>query len=672
MRYSILLLASAGLTSAVSNATDAVDSSVREYILSRSTSANSDWYEDDMTDLTSRQKEVGKKPKASETSDIKKKISVEKAKLTFLREMRSSAVKKIDQEVINKAILESLQQAKAAEEKKKEKENFATSIKEAEKLIQTSTPLLTKATEDLTKAKETWIKNNKFNGDVNDPKVLEGVKKVNPKVIEDHEKLEQTITQSKDQISTWEGLVKTIDTELKDMAPGVKLENGLVVKTEYETKPDGNKTIKVNLTADVAELEAKKLPRDVKENLTPEEMKKLFDDKVGDDLLSKDFDAAKTDEEIAKDLSGEASRSEMSDTADERIADQRAEIGTKDDPNTKLGQLQEELDEKNGVGRDDEIRDIEAKKKIANYLDKNPSAKDLEPCDLLMKAVGWAALSSASRQECSEKDPRKIAQEKQDKEAQTAEERKIQQQAQAERAKELQELEQHCQALYRQRAMQQATDQVTQPINALMDKLVLQYNSSEMYASLCAPMTGEGLDEFDKAMTLDPKAEAARKALAMMGDPEKLDKEREAVSLVMRRSIYSLEKSGSMMGGAIAANQQTGMLDMAQLIGADAKVQRMGAIYNCSKGILDAIDAAKLQRRMEIDNQLGAGLGGVGVGGMSVAPNGGTYSPNGVQRRSVNNNGQRPATQRRNEILRNGSARGGLRNGAPAPNYMGR
>jgi hypothetical protein len=217
---------------------------------------------------------------------------------------------------------------------------------------------------------------------------------------------------------------------------------------------------------------------------------------------------------------------------------------------------------------------------------------------------------------------------------------------------------------------QEVTAQVTAPINALMDKLVLQYNSSDMYAQLCAPQSQEGADEFDK-VAVDPSAEAARMVQRYLSDPEKLGKERDAVSLVMRRAIYSLEKSGSMMGTALTTNQTTGNLDMSQMAQADQKVQRMASIYNCSKAILNAIDAGVAQRRAEVDAQLNGTAGAAGTvpaaGGVNVNPNSA-----GNRRGVINNNANtRPATVRKNRILQNQNNVGpGTDTGTP--DFLGR
>jgi hypothetical protein len=341
-----------------------------------------------------------------------------------------------------------------------------------------------------------------------------------------------------------------------------------------------------------------------------------------------------------------------------------------------MGKLQEELNEKTGVGRGDEIKDLEAKRKIAAYLKANPQAREMETCDLILKAVGWSALSQQAKQECAEKDPVRSQKERAEVEKMNAENKKVQAEAQAARAKELADLQQHCEALYRQRAMADATNQVTQPINALMDKLVLQYNNSELYASLCAPQTGEGADEFDKTIAIDPSGEATRLAERMMDDPDRLKKEREAVSLVMRRAIYSLERSGNMMGAALSASQQTGAtLDMNQLQSTDTKVQRMATIYNCSKSILEAMDTAVAKRRLEINSKLGvsSSLINTGFGGSTNNTQQGNVDVNVNAAGSASANrrtGQRPATQRTNQILRNNNGTARPNSGAPAPNYM--
>lgn len=651
MRTKVLLLLSASILITGARAADATDSSVREYILSRISSTGDDWYKDDLSDLTARQKEVGKRPRVSETSDIKKQIAVEKAKLYFLREMRSSIVKKVDAEKIKLAV------------------ELAVGNAEVKKKLDDDLSSSTKSIGDLKSSIQTREVQAKQKQDEAKPVAPDSPE--HKKIMEDAAKLEADLAADRKTLVSLEQTKVDLEAKQKAIDQGVQLENGLKVKAVVDTLSDGKKKVKVNLEFEPSE-NTKRLPKEVSDNLSAEEMKALIEDKVGENLFDRTYAKDKKKEDIVKDMASDPVRNDISKTADGKIADARTEIGSKDDPNSELGKKQIELDEKNGVGKEDELRDLDAKKKIASYIKANPSAKEMDPCDLVMKAVGWSALSTKSRQECSEKDPALQKKDKAVADSLNSENKKVQEAAQSARAKELLELQQHCEGLYRQRAMQESTNQVTQPIDALMDKLVLQYNSSELYASICAPQTGEGADAFDASIVVDPHAEAARLAQRMLTDSEKLQKERDAVSLVMRRSIYSLERSGNMMGGALTANAQTGMLDMTQMKAADAKVQRMAAIYNCSKSILDAIDAAIAQRRLEINGQLGTGMVGTSGTGLNGAV--GTVNVNsasGIQtNRRVINNGQRPATQRTNQLLRNG---GGASSGnrAPAPNYMG-
>jgi hypothetical protein len=636
-------------------AADATDADVADYVTSRATATGSDWFVEDKRDIEDRLKELNRKPKSSETSEIKEQIADEKAKLKVLKEIRLPVTKKIAPEKIAAAVEAALIQGDAAIKNKDEIK------KNSDEITKNSNQLKTLETQI---AKQAEIE--RVSGDSPESQTA----------ATERQKFEEQAEKIKQQNENLNAEKARLEADKAELSKPIEVEGGLQVKAVVETK-DKKKTVKVSLELDPEKM--KKLPASITDKLSDDEIKEFFDKKVGENVLEKTFDEKKTDEEIVSAMGKDAVANELKNGAKDALKEAQDNIGSTDDakqedPESELGKKQKELNEKLGVGNEDEKRNLKNKLKIAKFLKDYPEARGMEACDVMLKALTWNEMSDEARASCKERDPKRNERKKELADNTTAEERERAEELKRAQDAELNELQQHCEGLARQRAITEQTSAVTKPIDALMDKLVLANSSSDIFAPVCGPRTLQGADAFDQ-MAFDPSAEAARLARRMVtnpamtnengGEKSKVQTEVDALNLIVRRAAYSIEMAGFQMGSAMV-NAQSGMVDINLLNLADSKVQRMGAIYNCAIQAKNALESAIAFRQNETENDLlGGGLTGTGV----LTPGSVPTTPGRVgnsQNRGVS--GQRPATQRRNQNLRTNP--GGQRNGAPRPNYL--
>ena len=358
---------------------------------------------------------------------------------------------------------------------------------------------------------------------------------------------------------------------------------------------------------------------------------------------------------------------------------------------TRLGIAKSELKEKtDSKERLEKQKEQLAKIKVAEWLRLN-NPKDMESCDIMIKAVGFKDLPKEEKILCADKDPAKIAKESEaeagksskageasDSNSDPQEEQKRAEEfkrRQAALAQEMAGLRQHCDMIAQRNAALVATEKMIAPINKIYEYITENGKDSEFFVQLVGPRSeadaffnggGDDVTEAVKLVGKTPKNNAGN---------DKLKEERDIVARIMKNSYLSVERTGTIMAGAINAQ---GMFDPALLQGADEKVRKMADFHNKAKMLLGVIDAELAARDAGNKNRfrpLGgsttgdAASGGLPVSGVPMAADG---SANGISGGSGNQvaspgGSLRPADQRRVD-----KSKGPRKGSSNKPNYLGR
>jgi hypothetical protein len=348
------------------------------------------------------------------------------------------------------------------------------------------------------------------------------------------------------------------------------------------------------------------------------------------------------------------------------------ELGRRDQFGTLIGQAEVERKEASSPAAfNEKQREIRARQKVLEYLARNPTLKDGDPCEILVKAVVWKDLPQNAKQECAEKNPEVAAKKE---ELAKPEEEVGKSQAEAERAQivtamkaaqeQFQGLVQHCLGLYRNMNAQAEQKSIVDAIQPVYEQMLKQGFTSEFFAELIGQNAlMQGMMDFtqdpgdmpDQARRIVDSTPRTKEGL------EKLNRERESIARMLKISGGSL--------GMVAGASPMGLSDPA--LQGDPKVAQLIRYHSAATALLAAIDNQVDARRQGESARIrsidvGSGSGDMSPQSSGVPRVGGARSQGLVP----NAQGQTRPADRRPGSPRSGTPRSGspqTRNPQPGP-----
>jgi hypothetical protein len=268
-------------------------------------------------------------------------------------------------------------------------------------------------------------------------------------------------------------------------------------------------------------------------------------------------------------------------------------------------------------------REIRARQKVLEYLARNPNLKDqADPCDVMIKAVGWKDLPQTTKQECAEKNPEILAK-KEDAEKQNEkapepkqDEEKAQIMAQMKAMQEhWQGLVQHCLGMVRNMNAQAEQKSIVDAIQPIYEQMLKQGFTSEFFAELIGQNAlMQGMMDF----TQDPGEMPDQARRIVDSTPktkdglDKLNRERESIARMLKISGGSL--------GMVAGASPMGLSDPA--LQGDPKVSQLIRYHSAATALLAAIDAQLDSRRQGERARIQSIDAGSGGGDLSAQSSG--------------------------------------------------
>jgi hypothetical protein len=400
-------------------------------------------------------------------------------------------------------------------------------------------------------------------------------------------------------------------------------------------------------------------------------------------------DPAKVVENAKSSRTSTAVMGNVKDKVDERVE----KIGSKGDSTSEIGAKEEERAAMTDTKKKAEaLLNVQLQKKITEWIKQNKGT-DMSPCQILSKVMDdnksglledaeWIKIPQDSRQKCAELDPnkRREAAFSAGKEASEGESAEEQRRALAARAY-YDDLAAKCEEI-RKNAMSAATENITGPIQKMKDGLDRAGLSSELFVRMITNDEGE-IDLDDPSnIQLESMVQTAASVVSTVtkdkSGNDRLLREREAVSNLVRRGWLALERSGSLQqlvqpGTGFDATGKPipvptdpmGQMLIPQKINlANDQVQKMAHAFNAAKTLLNAIDAEIAGRDAANKAKFSGGAQGAAPGTVQVND---VSSNSGDPRRATG--GGRTADRIR---IQNNQKAKGSRPAGNGPNYLNR
>ena len=557
-----------------------LESDLRDYTMGRM-EADKLVLKEDLSALRVQQRELGKRISTTDLKTLQDAMGREESKAILLREMRARSVGRIDKKLLEQVTFDNTDIEKLAVYAGKK-------VEDAEKALRTAESDKTVLEKSLQEAKKQQI----------------------PTV-----EIERNLAKQTSEVEEKKRVLAAAKSGETSVFKEVDVPNTMMkLVGELRTTKDGNHEIVYNLKANINEFT--KLPDKVRKNMSDLEIAEYFDKKIGKNvgstyLIEGLLDASSLDAALKQAHEDKAVASVL-ENFKQRSEDEKYEA------ESTLKDKQEDYKEKtDGREKARELKEARAKEKVATWLQshsaKKPNGEDMDPCEVLIKAVGWKDLPEKAQQQCADQAPEKAAKKTEtDKSAADAQRAQVEKQM-ADTNNQLLGLVQHCLGLYRNQNAQSANRSVIDTIQPIYEQMLKQGFSCEFFSEMIGQSVINGANPVaDITLNQDDAVSQSQRivttTMKTKEGNEKLERERSCTAKIMQIAANSLALA--------AGSSPMGLADPA--LQSDPKVQQLLRYQSTSIALLAALDRERQARLDEANNK----FGGLNNGANGVRPQG--------------------------------------------------
>lgn len=471
--------------------------------------------------------------------------------------------------------------------------------------------------------------------------------------------------------------------ELVQLRLALRLKQGVSLgETGFKIVPvveDKNGKKLVSFQLEMSDKALEKIPKSIREHLTDDDLRRISSDSVGRKLGFEFEVSEKTSESDLQSMKKKLSEPKYSrapgQTLSTNVDNRLSELGGPKVIGSEIAEAQREFDELvNPRDREQATKALTLKLKVADWLRSN-QRRNLSECEIMARALGskdgkfsdklWSELSDLDQQECIDHEPAKRVEVDSAVDQEQARDDAERLAHQQETLGRFQQAIAQCESARRQSAITAETKLLTDPIEKLFDALLRTGQTSAAFAELDRALAGLADDPFADIATVEDTVPQIVKKIP----DDKIQGERDAVEVIMKRAWLALQRSGSNLGLAQIQVQAGKPLDLALLQHADKQTQQMATWYNKAAALLAGIDKEIPARKAQTAAKLGGGPMVTNASQGQVTPmvmggQGPSAKPGAAPRK-------RSSEERRQQQYRGPQ---GQRNssGRTAPNYLGR